>query len=367
MKSLYIHIPFCAKKCFYCSFAVYVGEGIGAKTYLDCLEAEAKKYKNEPVETIYIGGGTPSRLTNKDLGRLVTLIYKYFKFKKNCEWTLEANPEDINNEKLAIIKNAGINRISLGVQTFQDKYLKYLGRNHSKEQVFLSYDKIIKAGFNNVNVDLMFGFPGQSLGELNKDIRDFVKLKSEHISIYSLSAEANSKFYSDKMLLPDSGLQAKFYTNVKKLLQKSGYKQYEVSNYSIPGKESKHNINYWSGGEYIGLGVAAHSHLNGVRFWNEANIFKYIKRIKDSKEAVVEREVLAPLDKMKENLLFGLRMNKGVDMFQLENKYQIKLKAIDKEKIALYIKEGLLKRRANNLSATDKGILVLDEISTNLI
>ncbi|MBF0384843.1 MAG: radical SAM family heme chaperone HemW, partial [Candidatus Omnitrophica bacterium] len=355
------------KKCHYCSFPVYAGAKAEYNDYIDCLNIEAKKYKGSRVDSIYLGGGTPTRLDNKALDLLFRLIRDNFNYKKSAEFTIEANPEDITQEKLLLIKERGITRISLGIQSLNDKYLRLLGRNHDSALALKAYFILRDNCFNNVNVDFMYGFPGQAVKELKEDLSKCASLKSEHISVYSLSVEEKSKFFADKVRLSEEGFQAGLYLEVKKDLERLGYRQYEISNFSLPGKESKHNMNYWRCGEYIGLGVGAHSHLNGVRKGNTANYFTYMKDVKAKGEAVSQKEELADYDKLKEAFLFGLRMNDGVDLSLIVKRFGVELKPSDMIRVEFFIKNKFLCRKGGRISATVKGMLVLDEICGDLI
>lgn len=235
MKSLYIHIPFCERKCFYCSFVVSIGQQERMDVYCDSLIKEAQTYKGSAFKTVYIGGGTPTFLSGVQLERLFLNLRKNFNISENTEWTIEANPEGIPTDKLKLLKNLGVNRISLGVQSLSDRYLKYLGRNHSKETAVRAYNNIREAGFDNVNVDLMFGFRNQSMEELKNDVNALTSLKSEHVSLYALTIEKDSRFYTQKVQLQGDEFQSNQYTLITRLLKEAGFKQYEVSNFAREG------------------------------------------------------------------------------------------------------------------------------------
>jgi len=198
MKSLYIHIPFCEQKCFYCSFVVSIGQEQRMDTYLDCIALEAHRYKGEQVKTIYIGGGTPTLMSEKQIQKLNNIIQENFILSQAMEWTIEANPERLNSSKLKLLKTSGINRVSLGVQTMNNKYLKYLGRNHNAQAAVNSYKRIRKAGFENINIDLMFSFPKQTMRELKEDVKTITQLGSDHVSLYLLTIEHPSRFFCQK-------------------------------------------------------------------------------------------------------------------------------------------------------------------------
>ncbi len=365
--SLYIHIPFCHRKCFYCSFAVSIGQEARRGQYIKCLLKEAKEYEGMAIETVYIGGGTPSYLTAEQIENFFDLIRTNFQIKKNAEITFELNPEDVDPTKLKIIKELGINRLSLGVQTFYDGHLKYLGRNHDAKKANEAYDLIRKMGFHNVNVDLMFSFPQQTPEELREDVQKVLALKADHISLYSLTVEEKSRFYAKNVRLADGTRQADDFLFIIKELEKNGFRQYEISNFAKEGFESRHNLNYWVGGNYIGLGVGAHSHVDGHRFWNTSNMFEYMKRIEAHTPVKEGEEFLNPSMRLMELVLFGLRMREGVNLKEAEEKSGVRL---DKEKLDLiddFVSHGLLKRKKDVIEATLKGKLVLDEISARLV
>ncbi|HPN88326.1 MAG TPA: radical SAM family heme chaperone HemW [Candidatus Omnitrophota bacterium] len=362
LMTLYIHIPFCYKKCRYCSFAVFVAHQDYIEGYLECLSKESARYRGQKVKTIYIGGGTPSYLSIKQLEKLFSIIRDNFKFDKSIEWTFEANPESLDERKAIFLKNVGVNRLSLGVQTFQDKYLRYLGRNHSAGQSYQVYEILREAGFKNINLDFMYLFPGQTFDELKKDLKEIINLQSDHLSLYTLTIEKNSRFFVDKEKLPNEDVQARYYLDVKKELEKKAFKQYEISNFAKRGKQSAHNLNYWQGGNYIGLGVAAHSHISGKRFWNHAHLATYINMIKEKGNAQEGFEELSDYNRLKESLLFGLRMNKGIKIIFLEKYYKARLTNEDWAMIQRLQKEKFLICHRGFLKITQKGQLVLDEL-----
>jgi len=367
MKTLYIHIPFCKRKCFYCSFVISVGQMHRADLYIDCLAAEARHYHGEDVQSVYIGGGTPTLLTTGQLKKLFNTIRKHFCVSSNAEWTVEANPEGLSCGKLKLLKEEGVNRISLGVQSLNDKYLKYLGRNHDAATAAKTFDKIRKTGFDNINVDLMFAFPGQTGNELKQDIDAVIRFESEHLSLYTLTVEKRSRFHAKNIQLQDDRCQARHYTMVCDMLSTAGFKQYEISNFAKPLRASKHNLNYWQGGHYIGLGIGAHSYIDRKRFWNISRINDYISRAQQGSSVEEASEELAPFDQMKEMILFRLRMNQGVNIKQTERRFSCFLGEEQKERINDLVEGGFLVRENGYLRASPKGRLVLDELCTQLI
>ncbi len=367
MTTLYIHIPFCRHKCFYCSFVVSVGQEEKIGLYLDCLKKEMQWFKDTKIKSIYIGGGTPTLLSTKYIEILARMIKENFLFEEGIEWTIEANPDGINVEKIKILTRVGINRVSLGIQSLQNKYLKFLGRNHdqhkAKDIFYLLRDK----GIENINLDLMYDFPNQTMGELQQDVQEVVKLGSEHLSLYALTPEEGSRFYTKKIFLSDNQSQTEKYIFVTKFLEDHGLNQYEVSNFSKEGKESEHNKHYWLGGGYIGLGVGAHSYIKGKRYWNVSRLTKYIKGIKEGISVVDGSEFLTEEQRLIENLLFRLRMNQGVDVSFIEKKFQCSIGEERKLCIKRFVKNGFLEQEGVFVKTTLKGRLVLDELSIKLI
>lgn len=365
--SLYVHVPFCRKKCFYCSFPVAVAGKVSIEKYLQCLLKEIKLCKVKSLKTIYIGGGTPSYFNDGQLMNLFKLIRSDFKFSQDVEFTIEVNPEDINDNKVRLLKEYGINRISLGAQSFNDHYLKYLGRTHGTDDIYASFDRLRKGGFDNINLDMMYSFPRQTLQEIKRDLKSLVSLTPEHVSYYSLTIEEQSRFYVKGVQMPDKHKQAKAYEQVRYFLEENGLRQYEVSNFAKPGKASQHNLNYWLGGNYFGVGMGAHSHCNGRRSWNVSRLKEYLQRMEANNPPEEGNECLSPEKRFKEALLFGLRMNQGVDIRKLEDRFHYCLKKEENEKVDCFVEDGLLNSSKGIIKVTNKGRLVLDEISARLI
>jgi len=367
MSSLYIHIPFCEKKCFYCSFVVSVGQRHRVDLYLDCLSDEALYYKGDAIQTVYLGGGTPTFLTNEQLQKIFDVIHNNFKLADDVECTVEANPEGLDIAKIKFLKKLGVNRISLGVQSLNNEYLKYLGRIHDREKAVDAFHIIREGGIENINLDLMYTFPEQSCDELQDDVGAISELGSEHLSLYALSIEPNSRFYVKKEQLPNDQVQVDQYILVCRFLEKAGLKQYEVSNFARPGEESRHNLNYWEGGNYIGLGVGAHSHINGTRSWNVAKLTEYIRRIERKESPLEGNEQLDHHQRLWETMLFGLRMNRGVNVKEKEETFGCKVP--DEKQIMLerFVEEGWLQREGDILKTSLKGRLLLDELCARLI
>lgn len=367
MTSLYIHIPFCQKKCYFCSFVVAVGKDHHMDSYLDCLDREAGFYQGQQLKTVYIGGGTPSLLSHAQLERLVGIVRKDFRMISGCEFTLEANPATFDFSKAQWMHELGINRLSLGVQSLNDRYLQFLGRAHNADEARIAFETLRKAGFDNINLDLMYSFPGQTNEEMREDAQGMAGFGSEHLSLYTLTIEEGSRFYKRNFSWQDGFSQAEQYTLMTHTLEDLGFHQYEISNFAKPGRESGHNRVYWQADNYIGLGVGAHSHKDGQRYWNVPNLMEYIHRLKENRNPLQGKEKLEPRTQFKEALLFGLRMNQGVDVGQLQERFQCALTPDEHEIFEDMVAEGFLHRDNFSLTTTAKGRLVLDELAARLI
>ena len=358
VKSAYIHIPFCNNICSYCDFCKLLYNKNFVKKYLDALEKEiTNNYKNEILDTIYVGGGTPSSLSVSELNKLFSII-KIFKLSKDYEFTFEVNIEDITEEKLEILKENKVNRLSIGIESFNDKYLKYLGRNYTsviiKEKVELA-----KKYFDNINVDLMYALKNESLDELEEDIEKILKLDIKHISCYSLIIEKNTKLYIDNTKYISDDLDSDMYDLIDKKLENK-YHRYEVSNYSITSYESRHNLTYWKNNEYYGFGLGAAGYIDNIRYTNTRNLSKYISGSYERQEEVLTKE-----DKIKYEFILGLRLTSGINKDNFNKKYGININEI--EIIKELINKGLLIDDKINIYVPKKYFYVLNDILVNFV
>jgi oxygen-independent coproporphyrinogen III oxidase len=367
MTSLYVHIPFCIKKCLFCSFVIAVGQGHRVDDYLDALAQESQPHKGAKVSSVYLGGGTPSFLSEMQLERLVKMIRDHFDCAADAEWTIETNPEGIHKEKAVLLRTLGFNRVSLGVQSVNERYLKFLGRNHSADAAFKAFHDLRSAGLDNINVDLMFAFPGQTPDEIACDVNAIAGLQSEHMSLYSLTVEEKSRFYAENLKLDEEGRLADHYTLVCDLLDKHGLRQYEVSNFCRGDKRSRHNLNYWQGGDYIGLGVGAHAHTSGRRSWNVSKLQDYFARIAQGGEALESFEDLTLETRLMELVIFGLRMNEGIVLEDVQKKIGMPLPPEKVQRIDQFIKDGFLIQENARIKVSPNGRLILDELSSRLV
>lgn len=358
VKSAYIHIPFCNNICSYCDFCKLLYNKNFVKKYLDALEKEiTNNYKNEILDTIYVGGGTPSSLSVSELNKLFSII-KIFKLSKEYEFTFEVNIEDITEEKLEILKENKVNRLSIGIESFNDKYLKYLGRNYTSD-IINEKVELAKKYFDNINVDLMYALKNESLDDLEEDIDKILKLDIKHISCYSLIIEKNTKLYIDNTKYISDDLDSDMYDLIEKKLENK-YHRYEVSNYSITSYESRHNLTYWKNNEYYGFGLGAAGYIDNIRYTNTRNLSKYISGSYEREEEVLTKE-----DKIKYEFILGLRLTSGINKDNFNKKYGININEI--EIIKELINKGLLIDDKINIYVPKKYFYVLNDILVNFV
>lgn len=358
VKSAYIHIPFCNNICSYCDFCKLLYNKNFVKKYLDALEKEiTNNYKNEILDTIYVGGGTPSSLSVSELNKLFSII-KIFKLSKEYEFTFEVNIEDITEEKLEILKENKVNRLSIGIESFNDKYLKYLGRNYTSD-IINEKVELAKKYFDNINVDLMYALKNESLNDLEEDIDKILKLDIKHISCYSLIIEKNTKLYIDNTKYISDDLDSDMYDLIDKKLENK-YHRYEVSNYSITSYESRHNLTYWKNNEYYGFGLGAAGYIDNIRYTNTRNLSKYISGSYEGQEEVLTKE-----DKIKYEFILGLRLTSGINKDNFNKKYGININEI--EIIKELINKGLLIDDKINIYVPKKYFYVLNDILVNFV
>lgn len=358
VKSAYIHIPFCNNICSYCDFCKLLYNKNFVKKYLDALEKEiTNNYKNEILDTIYVGGGTPSSLSVSELNKLFSII-KIFKLSKEYEFTFEVNIEDITEEKLEILKENKVNRLSIGIESFNDKYLKYLGRNYTSD-IINEKVELAKKYFDNINVDLMYALKNESLNDLEEDIDKILKLDIKHISCYSLIIEKNTKLYIDNTKYISDDLDSDMYDLIDKKLENK-YHRYEVSNYSITSYESRHNLTYWKNNEYYGFGLGAAGYIDNIRYTNTRNLSKYISGSYERQEEVLTKE-----DKIKYEFILGLRLTSGINKYNFNKKYGININEI--EIIKELINKGLLIDDKINIYVPKKYFYVLNDILVNFV
>ena len=360
MNSVYIHIPFCKSICSYCDFCkMYLNDNY-TKKYLDALKSEIEeKYQGEEIKTLYIGGGTPSALNFDDLKDLLE-ITKIFNLSKLEEFTFECNLNDIDKYKLALLKIYNVNRLSIGIESFNKDNLKFMKRNHTFEEAKEKIKLCRELGFDNINIDLIYGIPKESVNTLKKDIKQVLELNVEHISTYSLIIEDNTMIGIEQLIPIDEETDEEMYNTICEKLQKSGYKHYEISNFAKEGYESKHNINYWLNNNYYGFGLSAHGYIGNIRYENTRNINKYINH-----NYVKEEQLISTKDDMDNTIMLGFRLIDGINLQDFFNRYEINLQeAYDIKKL---LEEKKLIYENGYLKINPKYIYVENEILIQII
>ena len=369
--SLYIHIPFCAKKCMYCDFPSFCGKDNLMMDYAVALSKEiAIKAKDKLIKTIFIGGGTPTYLS-LNAWKVVGEEIKKINMAENIEFSVECNPGTISKDKLSYMKSIGVNRLSIGLQAWQDSLLNALGRIHSLEEFLNGYEEARQCGFDNINIDIMFGLPKQKKLDFIETINNVIKLRPEHISCYSLIVEEGTPFFKlherDELSLPEEDDERDMYNTAKSLLNNRGYKQYEISNFARQDYECRHNIVYWKLNEYIGCGAAAHSYVDGIRYRNEENIEKYIEMINYEGDSIVEKIENSSQDNMEEFMFMGLRMREGIDEADFERRFNKKIDVVYKKILDKHIETELLIRNLGRIYLTEKGVELSNMVMSDFI
>ena len=363
---VYVHIPFCVRKCYYCDFISYSNKFEMQEEYVKKLieEIEDNKdlLKNNEITTIYIGGGTPSSIKPELIKNVLDKIcgISNIKNKENIEITIEVNPGTVTKNNLQMYRNCGINRLSIGLQSTNDKLLNEIGRIHNYEQFLNTYDWVVEAGFSNINVDLMLGLPNQTISDLKESLEKIINLNPipNHISVYSLiieeGTEIENKISKGELKLPKEADERNQYKYTKNYLELNGYKHYEISNLAKPGYESKHNMNCWEQKQYVGFGIAAHSYINGCRYSNTCDLEEYLnKKSKDVKNIHEEQNLE---DMQKEYMLLGLRKIDGVSVSKFKEKFGENPIYLFRNELQKLVEEGLLVVDLDNIKLTNKGL-----------
>ncbi len=326
---LYLHIPFCRQKCYYCDFPSYADYEQYYVGYVDALCREiaiqGSLYSRQDVDSVYIGGGTPTVLSNNMLAAIIESIYKNFRLTSAVEFSVEANPGTADYSKLKLLRGMNVNRISFGVQAFQDRLLTAIGRIHRQKHIYESIEWAKRAGFDNINIDLMYGLPGQKIAEWKESLDIFLNRDICHISVYGLKIEEGTVFFqlqqTGQLELPSEENDEAMYEYVNCLLPDAGYRRYEISNYAKAGCECRHNLKYWRYQPYVGIGAAACTFINNERRTNTTDVIKYIEQINHRQSAVEFVERIASDNAMAEYLFLGLRTNEGIDLADFQNRF----------------------------------------------
>lgn len=361
MKGLYIHIPFCVKKCEYCDFVSFANKNSRFEAYIDALKREMKRYKGEEINTVFIGGGTPSVLPCELIKELCEAVKENFRISTDAEWTIEVNPGTMSEEKARLMLSCGINRISVGVQSFNDSELKAAGRIHTAAEAEETIVMLENCGFTNISIDLMESLPLQTKESFKQTLKKAVELPVSHISAYSLIIEDGTpikeKYETGVYSLPDEETDREMYRYTGEFLAECGFYRYEISNYARQGFESRHNIKYWSCDEYIGLGAAAHSYMNGERYSNTECLEDYIKGSEK-----INSEILSEDDMIGEFMMLGLRRICGVSAAEFEKRFKRKIEDVYGAVLEKFIKTGFMEKKDGYYSLTENGLDVANSI-----
>ncbi|HCE58342.1 MAG TPA: coproporphyrinogen III oxidase [Prolixibacteraceae bacterium] len=373
MAGIYIHIPFCRQKCYYCDFYKTVNTSLLGR-YLQALKTEmqlrADYLGGETVETLYFGGGTPSVLSEQDLSEIISFVRSHFLISSGLEITLEANPDDLTTSYLQQVYNAGVRRLSIGIQSFQDELLKKMNRRHDSGQAVEAIENAVSTGFNDISVDFIYGLPGLTNRQWKADLQKVFSLPVTHLSAYHLTYHEGTPFNTwlkkgTLKQLTETESISQFETLVE-MARENGFEHYEISNFARNGMYSKHNTSYWTGKKYLGLGPSAHS-FNGVsRRWNVSHAEKYIKAT-TLNEAFSEEEILTDANRYNEYVLTRIRTMWGVSVSEIQNQYGEEKAVYFQENIKKYLRSGLAVQTGETFTLTPKGWFVSDEISTSLM
>lgn len=361
---VYIHIPFCVRKCNYCDFLSFPADDKCRERYVDCLVKEIREFHMEQVpahaeaDTVFVGGGTPSLLSAEQMERIFCALRERIKISEQAEITIECNPGTATYDKLCAYRRMGINRISFGVQSAVSEELESLGRIHTFSEAASSFRQAREAGFENINIDLMSAIPGQTLSSYRYTLEQILALSPEHVSAYSLIVEEGTPFYEKYHDQPpvDEETDRDMYALTKEILFRYGYERYEISNYAKNGYECRHNLKYWSGEDYIGFGIGASSRIKNIHYKNESDILKYMEKIEAGKPAVYVEERMDDEAEMSEFILLGLRKIKGISREEFRSRFSLDIMERYGEVIKKFAEQGLLIVQGDRIAFTDRGL-----------
>ena len=368
--SAYVHIPFCTQICYYCDFSKVFIKNQPVDAYLEHLIQETRSYEIGKLRTLYIGGGTPTALSAQQLAYLLTELPKVMDLSEVEEFTIEANPGDLDTDKIAVLKDSQVNRVSLGVQTFDNKMLKKIGRSHQEQDIYDNIRYLKQAGFDNISIDLIYALPGQTMDQVKENVAKAIDLDIPHMSLYSLILENHTVFMNrmrrGKLPLPKEELEAEMFEYIIEELEKAGFEHYEISNFSKPGFESKHNLVYWDNAEYYGLGAGASGYVNGIRYKNNGPIRHYLEAVEAGKARITE-EHLTLEEKMEEELFLGLRKKTGVSKARFEEKFGVSFDQRYGQVVASLTEQGLLVPDDKQVRMTKRGLFLGDTVAEKFI
>ena len=368
--SAYVHIPFCTQICYYCDFSKVFIKNQPVDSYLEHLLEEFQSYDIQKLRTLYIGGGTPTALSASQLEVLLNGLTKNLDLSALEELTIEANPGDLDADKIAVLKNSAVNRVSLGVQTFDDKMLKKIGRSHLEKDIYENIDRLKLAGFDNISIDLIYALPGQTMEQVKDNVAKAIGLDIPHMSLYSLILENHTVFMNrmrrGKLPLPKEELEAEMFEYIIAELEKSGFEHYEISNFSKPGFESRHNLMYWDNAEYYGIGAGASGYVNGVRYKNHGPIRHYLTAVEEGNARITE-EHLIQKEQMEEEMFLGLRKKSGVSMTRFEEKFGRSFDGLYGEIVKDLVQQGLMQIEGDRVRMTKRGLFLGDTVAERFI
>lgn len=367
---LYVHIPFCVRKCQYCDFLSGPSDEETKDRYIEALLKEiraAEHTEDYEIVSVFIGGGTPSALKAEAIASIMRILQEQFFFCEDAEVTIEANPGTVDLEKLTIYRNVGINRLSLGLQSTDAEELKLLGRIHSYEEFLKSYEWARKAGFSNINIDLMFAIPGQTGEAWRQHLYQVAELNPEHISAYSLIIEEGTPFAEQNLDLPDEDTEYQMYEDTAEILERYGYRQYEISNYAKQGYMCRHNAGYWQRLEYLGFGLGASSLYGGMRFSNTHQMQEYLKESRNPDQIRKDVTVLSRNEQIEEFMFLGLRMTEGISEKKFEENFDVRLMDIYGDILQKYEETGFMEHIETKWRLTRKGIHVSNHILADFL
>lgn len=368
--SAYVHIPFCTQICYYCDFSKVFIKNQPVDAYLQALIREFRSYDITELRTLYIGGGTPTSISAVQLDYLLTELIRDLNLNTLEEFTIEANPGDLTVDKIEVLQKSAVNRVSLGVQTFNDKHLKRIGRSHNEAQIYSTIDSLKTAGFQNISIDLIYALPGQTMDDVRSNVAKALSLNIPHLSLYSLILEHHTVFMNKmrrgKLHLPTEDLEAEMFEYIISEMERNGFEHYEISNFTKPGFESRHNLMYWENVEYYGVGAGASGYLDGIRYRNRGPIQHYLKGVSEG-NARLSEEVLSKNEMMEEELFLGLRKKEGVSIGKFEQKFGTSFEKRYGQIVQELQSDGLLKENNGFIQMTKKGLFLGDTVAEKFI
>ena len=368
--SAYVHIPFCTQICYYCDFSKVFIKNQPVDSYLEHLIEEYHSYDIQKLRTLYIGGGTPTALSAPQLAFLLEKLTDKLDLSYLEELTIEANPGDLDQEKIAVLKDSPVNRVSLGVQTFNDRMLKQIGRSHLEKDIYENIANLKKAGFDNISIDLIYALPKQTMEDVKTNVAKAIALDIPHMSLYSLILENHTVFMNrmrrGKLPLPKEDLEAEMFEYIIAELEKAGFEHYEISNFSKPGFESRHNLMYWDNAEYYGIGAGASGYVDGVRYKNHGPIRHYLQAV-EAGNARVQEEVLTLHEKMEEEMFLGLRKKSGISKKRFEEKFGVSFEDQYGAVVSELTEQGLLVPDRDIVRMTKQGLFLGDTVAEKFI